>query len=69
MDGACSIYGEEERCIPGFGGNLRERALLEDSGMDGKIILSSIFGKWNGGAWTGFLWLRIGIGGGHLWKR
>jgi hypothetical protein len=47
-------------------GNLRERAHLEDSGTDGKIILRSIFRKWNGGAWTGIVWLRIGTGVEHL---
>jgi hypothetical protein len=34
----------------GFGGgNLREREHLEDPGIDGKIILRSIFRKWDGG--------------------
>jgi len=47
-------------------GNLRQRAHLEDAGMDGKIILRSIFRKWDGVAWTGFIWLRIGTDGGHL---
>jgi hypothetical protein len=46
--------------------NLREKAHLEDSGMDGKIILRSIFRKWNGGTWTGLIWLRIGTGVEHL---
>jgi len=30
------------------------------------IILSLIFRKWDVGAWTGFIRLRIGTGGGHL---
>jgi hypothetical protein len=25
-----------------------------------------IFGKWDGGVWTGLGWLRIGTGGGRL---
>ena len=34
MGGACNTFGEEERCIQGFGGET-----LEDRGVDGKIIL------------------------------
>jgi len=30
-------------------GNLKERGHLEDSGVDGRIILSRIFRKWDGG--------------------
>ena len=33
--------------------------------VDGKIILRWIFGKWEG-VKTGWSWLRIGTGGGHL---
>ena len=32
-------------------GNLRERDHLEDPGIDGRIILSWIFGKWEVGHW------------------
>jgi hypothetical protein len=47
-------------------GNPRERDLLDDSGIDGRIILRGIFRKWDGGAWTGLSWFRIGTVGGHL---
>jgi len=47
-------------------GNLRERVHLEDPSVDGRIILRRIFRKWDVGAWTGFIWLRIGTGGGNL---
>ena len=49
-----------------LGGNLRERDHLEDSGVDGRIILRWIFRKWDVEVWTGSRWLRIGTGGGHL---
>jgi len=39
---------------------------LRDTGVDGVIILSWIFRKWDVGLWTGSIWLRIGTGGGHL---
>jgi len=47
-------------------GNPREGDLLDDSGIDGRIILRWIFRNWDGGAWTGLNWLRIGTVGGHL---
>ena len=37
-----------------------------DPGVDGKIILRWIFRKWKGVVGTGWGWLRIGTGGGHL---
>jgi hypothetical protein len=47
-------------------GNLRERQHLEDTGVDGRIILKWFFRKWDVGTCTGWIWLRIGTGGGHL---
>jgi len=46
-------------------GNLRERAHLEEPGVDGRIILRWIFGKLDVGAWTGSSWPSVGTGGGQ----
>ena len=46
--------------------NLREGANWKDPGVDGRIILRWIFRKWDVGVWTGLIWLKIGIIGGHL---
>jgi len=53
-------------CTGCWWGSVRERDHLEDPGVDGMIILTWIFTKWNVGVWTGSTWLRIGTGGGHL---
>jgi hypothetical protein len=47
-------------------GNLRERDHWGDPGVGGRIILRWIFRKWDVGVRTGFGWLRIEAGGGHL---
>jgi len=39
---------------------------LEDPGVDGRIILRWILRKWDGEAWLGSIWLRIGMGGEHF---
>jgi hypothetical protein len=31
-----------------------------------RIILKWIIKKWDEKVWTGFIWLRIGTGGGHV---
>jgi hypothetical protein len=47
-------------------GNLRETDHLEDPGIDGRIMLTRIFRKWDVRAWTGSMLLRMGSGGRHL---
>ena len=44
----------------------RPLGLLEDPGVDGRIILRWIFRKWYVGAWTGSIWLRLGTVGRPL---
>ena len=47
-------------------GNLIVRDHWGDQDVDGRIILSRIFRKWEGVVGTGWSWLRIGTGGGRL---
>jgi len=53
MGGACSAYGGEV-CTGFWWGNLREGDHWGDPGVDGRIILGWIFGKWDVGVWTGW---------------
>jgi hypothetical protein len=39
---------------------------MEDLGVDGRTTSRWILGKWGLGMWIGFIWLRIGTGGGIL---
>jgi hypothetical protein len=52
MGGAWSTYGRQERYIHGFGGETH----LED----GRMKFKRVFKKWDGEAWTGLIWRRIG---------
>jgi hypothetical protein len=47
-------------------GKPEEKRPLGSPSVDWRIILRWIFRKWDVGAWTGLIWLRIGTGGGHL---
>jgi hypothetical protein len=47
-------------------GNLRGKDPWGDPDIDGRIILRWIFKKLKGVVGTGWSWLRIGTGGGHL---
>ena len=57
----------ERRGAKGFWwGSVKEKIHLEDPVVDVRIILKWIFRKWNGVAWTGWIWLRIETDGGLL---
>jgi hypothetical protein len=43
-----------------------EKSPLGDQGVDGRILLRLIFGKWDVRLWTELSWLRIETGGRHL---
>jgi len=59
MGGVCMV----EEVYKGFWwGNLRETDNLEDQSVDGTMTLRWTFRKWNVGAWTELIWLRIGTG-------
>jgi hypothetical protein len=66
MGGACSTYGKRRGVYKVLVGKTDGKNHLEDPGIDGRIILKWIFRKWDVGAWTGLIWVRIGTGGGHL---
>jgi hypothetical protein len=48
MDEARSAYGGGETYTGFWWGNLRVRDHLEETGVDGRIILKWIFRKWDG---------------------
>ena len=43
------------RVLVGKWGNLREGDNWGDPGVDGRIILEWIFGKWDVGVWSGWI--------------
>jgi len=67
MGAVCRAYwGRREAYTRFWWGNLKERDLLGDQGLDGRIILRWIITKGDVGIWTESSWPRIGRRGGHL---
>ena len=66
MGGACGAYGRGERVHRVLVGKPEGKRPLGDPDADGRIILRWICRKWDGVVGTGWSWLRIGTGGGHL---
>jgi len=64
MGWACCTFGGEERRV--WWGDLRERSHLKHIDVDGKIIFQWIFSKYDGWAYTGFVWLWSGTSSGLL---
>ena len=58
--------GEKRGVYSVLVGKREEKAHLGEPGIDGRIMLRWIFGKWDVWMWNGTNWLRIGTGGGHL---
>jgi hypothetical protein len=55
-----------DRCARDVGGNQSKIGQWTDPDVDGKMIIIWIFRKLEGVVGSGWSWLRIGTGGGHL---
>jgi hypothetical protein len=64
--GHVARMGRREVCTGCWWGNVRKRGHWGDPDVDGRIILRWIFRKLEWSVGTGWSWLRIGTGGGHL---
>jgi len=54
------VWGRREVCTGFWWGNVWERDHLEDTGIDGRMILRWIFRKNDVRAWTGMIWIGVG---------
>ena len=60
------VWGRREVCTEFWWGSLREIDHMGDPDVDGRIILRWTCRKLEGVVGTGWSWLRIETGGGHL---
>jgi hypothetical protein len=65
MGGACSTHGSDEKRIQ----NSRRKTSREKTRVNRKVISKWILKKEDMKMWSGFIWLRIGTGGGLFWTR
>jgi hypothetical protein len=63
------VWGRREVCTGCWWGNLSKRGHWGDPDINGRIILRWIFRKLEGVVGTGWVWLRIRTGGGHLYGK
>jgi hypothetical protein len=64
--GHIARMGEKRSVYRILVGRPEGRRPLGKPSVDGRIILKRIFKKWDGWAWTGLSWLRIGTSSGLL---
>jgi len=55
MDGACDMYGRQERCVRGFGWETQGTRPLRRFGVDGRTIGKWFFKKWDRETWIGLI--------------
>jgi hypothetical protein len=60
------VWERGEVCTGFWWENVWERDHWGDPDVDERIIFGYIFRNWEGVVGTGWSWLRIGTGGGHL---
>jgi len=69
MDGACSTFGVRRDIYRFLLQKPEGKRPLGRPRCRWGIILRWIFRKWDVGAWTRPMWLRIGTGGWHVLMR
>jgi hypothetical protein len=66
MGRACGTNGSEKECKQSFGGKSEGKSSLGRQRRRWEIILTQILEKGFIVAWSGLIWLRIGVSGGLL---